>query len=240
MLALLIVVVVAFSQLGLWQFSRANSVDAQAALQSQEQLAPVPLTSVIAPYAPFPSGGSNLPVEVSGSYEPSLQFVVPDRVLDGDVGWWVVTGLRTADGALVPVLRGWVSDPADAGSPETGARIVQGTLAPSESAVPTGEGEPLAVGQLASIDLATLANTWPGDLYNAFIFATDEQPAPDTDVVPVPPPSLAASVDWGNLGYALQWWVFAGFAVYMYWRFLRDATSPPVTEDAESRSTVAP
>ncbi len=238
-LALLIIVLVAFSQLGLWQISRANSSDAQDVLDGQAQVTRVPLTSVTEPHAPFPSGASNLPVEVAGAYDPSLQFVVPERVLDGQPGWWVVTGLRTDDGAVLPVLRGWVSDPADADTPGSGARIVQGTLAPSESAVPPGEGEPLAAGQLASIDLATLANTWPGDLYNAFIFATDEQPASITDVVPVPPPSLGASVDWGNLGYALQWWVFGGFAIYMYWRFLRDATYPPVTEDAESRSTVA-
>ncbi len=237
LLAILIAILIAFTQLGLWQISRANSADEQEALRTQEQLAPVPLASVTAPHAPFPADGSNLPVEVSGSYEPSLQFVVPNRVLNAEQGWWVVTGLRTDDGALLPVLRGWVSDPLQAGTPDAGRRVVQGTLAPSESAVPDADGTPLASGELASIELATLANTWSGDLYNAFIFATDEQPPVAGDVVPVPPPSLGGeSLDWRNLGYALQWWVFAGFAVYMYWRFLRDATYPPVTEDAEPRS----
>lgn len=240
LLAILIAILIAFTQLGLWQISRANSADEQEDLATQEQLAAVPLASVTAPHAPFPQDGSNLPVEVSGAYEPALQFVVPNRVLDGKQGWWVVTGLRTDNGALLPVLRGWVSDPSQASTPNTARRVVQGTLAPSESAVPDADGTPLAPGELASIELATLANTWSGDLYNAFIFATDEQPPVAGGVVPVPPPSLGTeSLDWRNLGYALQWWVFAGFAIYMYWRFLRDATYPPVTEDAESRSTVS-
>lgn len=241
MLALLIGVIVAFTQLGLWQISRADSSDAQDVMDAQENVTPVPLSSVVTPYAPFPDDGSNVPVEVSGSYDPELQFVVPDRVLDGEVGWWVVTGLRTDEGALLAVLRGWVSDPAAVAAPSPGPRVVYGTLAPSESAVPTDEvsaGNEVAYEELGSIDLAILANTWPGELYNAFIFATDEQPAPATDVVPVPPPSLDAGLDWGNMGYALQWWVFAGFAVYMYWRFLREAAYPPVTKDAESGSTV--
>lgn len=240
LLAILIAVLIAFTQLGLWQISRANSADERDALRTQEQQSAVPLASVTAPHAPFPPNGSNLPVEVSGAYEPSLQFVVPNRVLNGQQGWWVVTGLRTDDGSLLPVLRGWVADPLEAGTPDTGSRVVQGTLAPSESAVPDADGTALASGELASIELATLANTWPGDLYNAFIFATDEQPAVSGEVQPVPPPSLAGeSLDWRNLGYALQWWVFAGFAVYMYWRFLRDATYPPVTKDADFRPTVA-
>jgi cytochrome oxidase assembly protein ShyY1 len=26
-----------------------------------------------------------------------------------------------------------------------------------------------------------------------------------------------------NLSYALQWWLFAGFAVFFWWRLVRDA-----------------
>ncbi len=240
LLALLMAILISFGQLGLWQLSRAQDRDTQDMLRAAAQRETEPLGQVLAPSQPFPEDGSNYPVEVSGQYDPDLQFVVPDRVLEGTQGWWVVTGLRTADGALLPVLRGWVDDPAAAGIPDTGTRTVAGTLAPGESAAV--DQADLPPGQMGSINLATLANTWPpDDLYNAFIFATDELPPVQAgDVVPVPPPSLSSQgIEWRNLGYALQWWVFAGFAAYMYYRFLREAAHPREVV-AETRSTVAP
>ncbi len=238
LLALLVAILISFGQLGLWQLSRAQDRDTQEMLQAAAQRETEPLADVLEPSQPFPDDGSNYPVEVTGQYDPELQFLVPERVLDGAQGWWVVTGLRTADGALLPVLRGWVDDPAAAGIPDSGVRTVAGTLAPGESAN-ADQGDP-APGELGSINLATLANAWPPEaLYNAFIFATDEQPPVQAgDVVPVPPPSLTSSgIEWRNLGYALQWWVFAGFAAYMYYRFLREAAHPREVA-AETRSTV--
>ena len=39
----------------------------------------------------------------------------------------------------------------------------------------------------------------------------------------MPPPSLVGSgLSWRNAAYALQWWVFALFAGYMWWRMVRD------------------
>lgn len=230
---------VSFGQLGVWQLSRAQDRETQEMLRTAAEREREPLSQVLGPHEPFPADGSNYPVEVTGQYVADLQFVVPDRVLDGVTGWWVVTGLRTVDGALLPVLRGWVDDPAAAGIPDTGTRTVAGTLAPGESA--NANQGALPAGQLGSINLATLANIWPPeDLYNAFIFATDEQPPVQAgDVVPVPPPSLGSSgIEWRNLGYALQWWVFAGFAAYMYYRFLREAAHPRAA-GWDTRSTVA-
>ena len=50
---------------------------------------------------------------------------------------------------------------------------MSGTLAPGESSVASASLPP---GQLGSVDLARLVNLWPGQLYNAFVFATDESP----------------------------------------------------------------
>lgn len=239
LLALLTVILVSFGQLGLWQLSLAQDRDSQDMLAAAAERETEPLEQVLSPSEPFPEDGSNYPVEVTGQYDPRLQFLVPDRVLAGERGWWVVTGLRTDDGALLPVLRGWVEDPIAAGVPDGARRTVTGTLAPGESA--SVDEVDLPAGQLGSVNLATLANLWPpDDLYNAFIFATDEQPPVQAgEVVPVPPPSLSSSgIEWRNLGYALQWWVFAGFAAYMYYRFLREAAYPREGLP-ETRSTVA-
>ncbi|HZY01629.1 MAG TPA: hypothetical protein VFE92_19400, partial [Dermatophilaceae bacterium] len=39
----------------------------------------------------------------------------------------------------------------------------------------------------------------------------------------VPPPAqVGGGISWRNAAYALQWWVFALFAAYMWWRMVRD------------------
>ena len=37
-----------------------------------------------------------------------------------------------------------------------------------------------------------------------------------------PPPEVSSGVSWRDAAYALQWWVFALFAGYMWWRMVRD------------------
>jgi len=76
-------------------------------------------------------------------------------------------------------------------------------------------------------DLSLLVNRWPGSLYNAFVFATAEQPDVTSVAAPavqrVPPPALVSGgLSWRNAAYALQWWVFALFAAFMWWRMVRD------------------
>lgn len=223
LLALLLLVLYAFTRLGLWQLAVAqDSADAEA-LQAQTSAPAVPVQQVLTPFGSFPDDGSGRAVTVAGTYVAERQFLVPGRRLEGRTGAWVVTPVRTADGALLPVLRGWVTDPGQADRPPTTPVVVTGTLAPGESSV---AGPAPGPGSLGSVDLAVLANTWPEDLYNAFVFATGEAPqVTGPTVTPVPPPSLTGrGFDWGNLGYALQWWVFGGFAVYVYSRFLKDAT----------------
>ena len=240
LLAILVALVLGFTQLGLWQMGRASDTSTQERLEQQAAAPAVPLAEVTQPYEAFDDEASGRAVYARGSYVADLQFLVPDRVLDSRRGWWVVVPLRTENGALLPVLRGWVADPDVAPAPDTGMRTVTGALAPSESATGAA-GEDLATGERPSVDLAALANDWPGELYNAFVFATDEDPpVTEGDVQPVPPPALGPDgLDWRNVGYGLQWWVFAGFAVYMYIRFLHQAT-PTRGEHPAERHTVAP
>jgi surfeit locus 1 family protein len=241
LLAVLVAIVVAFAQLGWWQMGRASDADALERVEQRASADAVPLGQVMEPYDPFDDGTSGRAVYARGRYLPELQFLVPERVLQGRQGWWVVVPLRTQDGALLPVLRGWVAQPAAAQAPDTSLRTVTGTLAPSESTTGTDGELDATAGQRSSVDLAALANDWPGELYNAFLFATQERPpATGGEVEPVPPPALGSDgVQWRNVGYGLQWWVFAGFAVYMYLRFLHQATQPRSGHPAQ-RHTVSP
>jgi surfeit locus 1 family protein len=220
--AVLVVLLVAFTFLGLWQLSVARDDAQRAALETAAAQAPAPLDSVLAPHTAFPAEASGRPVTASGRYDPGGQVLVADRRLDGVSGWWVVTPLvieRSA--ARIAVLRGFVPSAAGIGpAPAATERVtVTGTLAPGES---PGSSAGLPAGQLPSLDLARLVNVWPGELYNAFVFATAESPDASPGLQRVPPPPIPTGLTWRNAAYALQWWVFGLFAVYMWWRMVRD------------------
>ena len=83
-----------------------------------------------------------------------------------------------------------------------------------------------------SIDVGALLNDWGGEVYNAFLF--DIRETPDQGVTGptgasasggmerVPPPDLPSGLTLRNAAYALQWWVFAAFALWMWVKMVRD------------------
>ncbi|MFK5646515.1 SURF1 family protein [Ornithinimicrobium sp. LYQ121] len=225
LLALLVVVVWSFTQLGLWQLGVSSNAASRELAEAQAARPTESLGAVTAPHQPFPQDGAGLSVTTTGEYVVADQFLVPDRLLEDRAGYWVVTPLRTdasGEEALLPVVRGFVTDPALADRPSPATVRVTGTLAPSEAPVPGSQPE----GQRGSIDTADLANDWDGAIYSGFVFLVEEEPAVTAAAVDrIPPPVFGESgVVWRNVGYGLQWFVFAGFAVYMYLRFLRDDT----------------
>lgn len=230
--AVVLVVGAAFVVAGFWQMGVAHDDARRAALEEAESRPVVDLTALVEPHSPFPAEGSNQRVRAVGRYESDGQVLVVDRRLDGAAGYWVVTPFEVAStGARIPVVRGFVRSPGDARPPASTAQLtLVGSLAPAES-----PREPLGLlgpDQLASVDVARLVNVWDGDIYNAFVFAMSETPDATSagaagssatgTIERVPPPDLPSGFVLRNLAYALQWWVFAAFALWMWWKMVRD------------------
>ncbi|MFD5141725.1 SURF1 family cytochrome oxidase biogenesis protein [Streptomyces sp. NPDC058401] len=161
----------------------------------------------------------------SGSYDPAAQFLVPGRRLDGRDGSYVLTVLRTDGGRAVPVVRGWL--PGGAGTvpvpaPPAGRVTVTGALQASEHQRTRGvRAGGLPAGQTGIISAAALVNVLPYELYDAWLTVPDP-PAPLRAVPPVVP--AGAGLDFKafqNLGYTGEWFVFAGFVVFMWARLRR-------------------
>ncbi|MFJ3904445.1 SURF1 family protein [Streptomyces sp. NPDC090025] len=157
----------------------------------------------------------------SGRY--GEQFLVPDRELDGRSGAYVLTLLRTDGGKALPVVRGWLPRGAAAPAPPTGEVQVTGALQASESAGTKGVSAAggLPAGQLGMISAASLVNVVTDDVYDAWITLTDSP----RGLVPVPAQAAAGTgLDmkaFQNLGYTAEWFVFAGFVLFMWFRLFR-------------------
>lgn len=219
----LIAVLVGFTWLGLWQFGVAEQ-GKKANIGTGPQQARVPVTSLMKPTDPFPANGSLRKVSATGHYVPGSQTLVSGRVLGTQSGYWVVTGFAVdGQSAQLPVVRGFVADRAQAVAPTVTPVQLQGALAPGES--PSAFGTP--AGTLTTVDLPQLMAQWHSRVYNAFVFMTAESPAVTKAPIQVFPPPTPASggIQLRNMGYAFQWWIFAGFAVYMFARQLREETA---------------
>ena len=230
--AIVLVVVAACTVLGLWQLGVARDEGHKQAVASASQLQPAPLQQVTQAHSAFEAQFSNRPVTVTGTYDDARTILVVDRRLGDRAGSWVVTPLVT-DGGTVAVLRGFVEGlPSTPPAAPAGVVTVAGSLGPTESPRP---GAALPAPQRRSVDLAALVNEWPGDLYNVIVLAsgeTDATPGAASGAGPaaaiatpgltrVPPPDVDTPLNLRNAAYAVQWWVFGLFAVWMWWKMFR-------------------
>ena len=211
--AIAALLVVAMTGLGRWQFSaydQHQSDDSSAVLDR----APVPLDDALGPDAPFPTESVSRPVIVAGRYLGDEQFYV--RGLGGDGRFAVATPVLTSGGAAVIVVRGSASSvPTDA--PSGGVRV-EGVLEPSQgSAAPLDEAR-----TTNGIQIARLVSSFDEDLYAGYVIKTASDPAHGLTPVAVPRPEASFWAGIRNLLYALQWWSFAAFVVFMWWRMTGD------------------
>ncbi|MDU0312919.1 SURF1 family protein [Phycicoccus sp. M110.8] len=228
--AVVLVVVAGCIQLGLWQLHVAQDKGLADALRKAHEARPALLDTVIRPHQPFPNPQSGRSVTAIGTYAADGQFLVGPRRLQGRTGYWVVTPLDvTESNARIAVVRGFVTDTTRPVEPPTGTVSVDGSLAPGESPSDPPPGLPAWPQQArGSVDLAVLVNEWPGELYNAFVFAQTERTATGSGIPTpagvqrVPPPEVEGGLKWRNAAYAVQWWVFAAFAVFMWSRMVRE------------------
>lgn len=234
---LAIVISGVFVLLGQWQLSRSIQEQAPAATTTEDVR---PLTSALQPGEFFPGSVADQMVSVAGSYAPDKQVLIPGRLNGGTRGYWVVSafevsgaptlsGVAASEQTWIPVARGWVAEPADAQAPPSGTVSLTGRLLPSESPLPNTAPGP---GRASAVSVAELINLWEVSSYPGFIAATSElsgAAAVGADasggrlqplgIGPQPP---AQQVNWLNLFYSVEWVVFAGFALFIWWRLVRD------------------
>ncbi|MFE0509397.1 SURF1 family protein [Streptomyces sp. NPDC058964] len=211
--------------MGSWQLSRfeARVQDHRSATEqasSDRSQAARPLAELL----PVDKSTSGRRVTATGRY--GAQFLVPGRELDDKHGFYVLTLLRTDTGKALPVVRGWLpgeADPVKAPAPPSGEVTVTGALQASETPGDNGVSARggLPSGQTAAISAASLVNLVPYRVYDAWV--TLDKGDSGMRAVPASAPD-GTGLDlkaFQNLGYTGEWFVFAGFVVFMWFRLLR-------------------
>lgn len=211
--------------MGSWQLSRFEArVDDQRTAEAQADSARTETPRPLAEMLPVDKATYGKRVTASGRY--GEQLLVPDRELDGRQGFYVLTLLRTDGGRTLPVVRGWLPGAADAAkapAPPAGEVSVTGALQASETPGDNGVSAQggLPPGQTGAISTASLVNLVDDDLYDAWVTLGTADSG--MTAVPASAPN-GTGLDlkaFQNLGYTGEWFVFAGFVVFMWFRLLR-------------------
>ncbi|MGC5627313.1 SURF1 family protein [Georgenia sp. Z1344] len=244
LLVLLIAAAVVCVQLAAWQLDRASLRGADRAIAAHEatlEADPVPLDDVLPAQSSFSMDVYATGVTVTGEWERENQVLVVDRAVEGEPAVLVVAALRVTEGpdsgAMIPVLRGWLPE-SDVEVTDAGASVA----APAALELPDGEvavtghlsnseaqrdGE-TAPGTALSISTAGFAGTWGGPTFSGYLVqgAHDgEQWVPlEGALEQAPDPTIAVEtgLNLQNLMYAIEWLVFGGFALWLWWRLVRD------------------
>ncbi|MCQ1576566.1 SURF1 family protein [Streptomyces parvus] len=212
--------------MGTWQLGRFED-----RVQSHEQAekAPDPSTRAAKPLdelLPVDKVTSGRPATATGTYAD--QFLVPGRKLDDRQGFYVLNLLRTDSGKALPVVRGWLPGSAtDARVPAApkGEVTVVGDLQASENTRSDGVNARggLPSGQVGMISAATLVNLVPYDVYDAWVTLPEAEAGGAMKPVPAAAPE-GSGLDlkaFQNLGYTGEWFVFAAFVLFMWFRLVR-------------------
>lgn len=247
-LVLALAIAAIFAGLGQWQLERAVS---SGQVDDRPTETVQPLTSVASPQQPVLAVEAAQRVTTSGTFEPADYGILADRLNGGQSGYWVVGHLAVDEpGApALAVAMGWAPDrdtavavrDALAAQPRaSGPKAVDGRYVdPDAPNVDDAEKSEGGRYDLTTMSPAAFVNIWTAlpestDVYGGYVISST---APHgLDVIDAPEPDRSVELNWLNIFYAAEWVIFAGFAVFLWYRLARDAWEREKEELEESEA----
>ena len=222
--------------LGFWQLDAWHTRRADAA-RDISHYKPVALSSVMTGDSPFPGRSLGRPVTFTGTWLTGSTLYVENRYDGDDRGYWVVTPVRVAGSkSAIPVVRGWSRDHSAAAP--SGQVAVTGWLQASEGSGPIDQHPDDDV--IPMMRIASIVEHVDTDLYSGYVVARDLAPSSAADgldsVSAAAVPSVSGFTALRNFLYAVEWWFFGGFAMFVWVRWCRDSLVAP-TADAEPQGS---
>lgn len=235
-------------QLDAWQAQRqVDAVDLAG-------LTPIPLDEALGPDDPFPGSMVGQPVVVEGTWLPESTVLVTNRTGNAEDGTWVVTPLAigSPDAPALMIVRGWTRDLDDVPAPPTGEAELVVNLQPGEGTGAVDDDPTDNV--LPQLRIADALNHVDRDLYGGYGVVSTELKEDGwpvgADAVNAGTGGLeAAELDQlpegkrssglRNFLYAIEWFVFGLFVVYIWWHWVKDELKRIAERAEESQVTDA-
>ena len=223
--------IIAMINLGLWQLRRLDEKQARNQLIEQNTAAD-PLSMAEAT-ALVDKGGDEAAkyrqVASLGTYDVAAEVAIRGRSFDGAPGRWVATPFLPSDGGdAVLVVRGWIPEsvddtdmPVDGVEPPEGQVSILGFLMPTQERGSFGSIDPPTgtLSELARVDVARIDQQYAGELAPFWLQLSRQRPPTTNDAIaPVPLPALDEGP---HFAYAVQWGIFTLIAIGGYPMILR-------------------
>ncbi|MGY0230877.1 SURF1 family cytochrome oxidase biogenesis protein [Longispora urticae] len=209
--------------LGYWQLQRFHQ---RAAINDRVDAAvlapPVPVAELSAPGAKPADAKEWRQVTASGVFDPANVILARGRTLDNRVGFEVLVPLRLADGTAVLVDRGWVPPAASGLNAHPTVPVVPSGLVTVAGRLRLPESSPGPVDraggvlEVRRIDPSRIGKDLPYPVLGGWISV--EVADPGFTAVPGEP---GRQPTWMNVAYVIQWWLFAGMALFGYFWLAR-------------------
>ena len=226
-----------FALLGQWQLERTFT---EVEPEDKSQL-PLVLIDSEKPGAPLTAIAANKRVKAELMLDTQNVFIVANRLqrTNDEVvqGYWVIanSGVLLQDGDSTASLSVGIGFAESLSLAETArAELIESIQAQAfleqtgrylQTEGPVALTDPAKPYLLESFSLAQLVNLYEGDGAQSLagFMVLDSEPGFGLETIVIAPPEAGTQVNWLTLFYALEWALFAGFAVFLWWRLVEDA-----------------
>jgi surfeit locus 1 family protein len=215
-LVLALGIAASFAALGQWQLDR--SVENVQVVEIDTETT-VPLEQIAEPGSGVTDAQQGRTVSVTGELVSSDFQVLSDRDNGSGVrGAWLVGHLVAADGSSLAVALGW-SPNVELTASDLDRTEWVGRYLPSEAP----QSSDFEAGERSALSVPDLVNLWaePGPVYGGYLVLAE--PPVGLEPIRADAPEREVTLNWLNVFYAIEWVLFAGFAIYLWYRLVRDA-----------------
>ena len=227
-----------FASLAQWQADRTYRYIPKAPVSQTV----VPLDSLAKTSAPFEADQVDRLVEVMATPLPGMAYVVADRIqLDGNGGskngYWLIRPATTDQGKFVILALGWFATEEEAkAKAESFKTLAEDMMLRKYVGIyePSEDPRPADGIVFPTLSLAQLVNqpNLPANLdaYAGFVIVQEPKEFGERILIGQNPGSTI--FNWLTAFYALEWALFAGFAIFLWARLVKDEV---IRERAEGR-----